>query len=890
MSPLTAETTSAPPALQGGVRTWITRELNFPRMIRLAAVTIQFALLIVVIRMLNIETKAFENVLTLAFGGFLVHHFLPSSWRLPFFALLSVASVLLAFGLEHGGWMLGLGGLLIALCHIPAAISIRILLILAVAACLALFRIGPEWLPDPLRSALPGTIWPILGAMFMFRLIGYMYDLKHRTAPFSAWRACGYFFMIPNVCFPLFPVVDYQTFCRNHYNDDAIRIYQIGVKWILRGLVQLLIYRLIYMYYVIKPGDAVTALDAGQYMLTTFLLYFKISGLFHLIIGMLHMFGFNMPETHHLYLLSSSFTDFWRRINIYWKDFIMKVVFYPLYFRWKKWKLLGEGRAMALATLSAFVATWLLHSYQWFWIRGTFPIEWSDMVFWLGLGIVVLINIQWEQRRGRQRALKRAKRTLRSEVGLALRTAGTFTAICILWTIWSTPDVDELRFLAEAAANITIGQAGVILAVPLGMGLAGVALGRRSREHTEGKRSTSGSQRDGFWRSAAWTSTGAILLIAVALRPEVLLSLPVPSAWSQVGFQFMGDLRTDQLNRADEEAMQRGYYEDLGDVTRFNNELWQLYGQRPVGWGDLTGLQRDRDDVLLYEYTPLVETTYRGAPFVTNSRGMQDREYTEEKAAGTFRMALVGSSHDAGSGVPPDETYENLVESMLNDRWGSDERRYEILNFSVGGFGPLQKLAKVEREVLQFEPDVVLYAASSTEVLWATERGAHELLERGLVREFPLLVDVFRKAGVDPDERGIRPRVLEHRLRPFRSMALEGVFTQFGESTRRGGARPIVLLVEHPYNAQRPPSFDVMIEMGRRCNVEVIDLYGAFADVKDRSSLGVAPWDTHTNSRGHALLANLLFEKLVEQSIVPTDGLTEPGPAGDRLQTEEIDE
>ena len=60
------------------------------------------------------------------------------------------------------------------------------------------------------------------------------------------------------------------------------------------------------------------------------------------------MFGFNLPETHHLYLLASSFTDFWRRINIYWKDFIMKLFFYPSFFKLRK---LGSTWALVLATL-----------------------------------------------------------------------------------------------------------------------------------------------------------------------------------------------------------------------------------------------------------------------------------------------------------------------------------------------------------------------------------------------------------------------------------------------------------------------------------------------------------------------------------------------------------
>jgi hypothetical protein len=66
------------------------------------------------------------------------------------------------------------------------------------------------------------------------------------------------------------------------------------------------------------------------------------------------MFGFNLPETHHLYYLATSFTDFWRRINIYWKDFVMKLFFYPTHFKLRK---MGPIRAMSVATLVTFLAT-----------------------------------------------------------------------------------------------------------------------------------------------------------------------------------------------------------------------------------------------------------------------------------------------------------------------------------------------------------------------------------------------------------------------------------------------------------------------------------------------------------------------------------------------------
>ena len=67
---------------------------------------------------------------------------------------------------------------------------------------------------------------------------------------------------------------------------------------------------------------------------------------------MLHLFGFNLPETHHRYFLASSFTDFWRRINIYWKDFMMKVFYYPAYFRLRRF---GDTVALVLATVFMFL-------------------------------------------------------------------------------------------------------------------------------------------------------------------------------------------------------------------------------------------------------------------------------------------------------------------------------------------------------------------------------------------------------------------------------------------------------------------------------------------------------------------------------------------------------
>ena len=93
--------------------------------------------------------------------------------------------------------------------------------------------------------------------------------------------------------------------------------------------------------------------------------------------------------------MASSVSDVWRRINIYWKDFLAKLFFYPTFFALRGW---GRRLALAVASLRVFVATWLLHSYQVFWLRSELPLSWNDAVLWLTAGVVVAVNLQLDLR------------------------------------------------------------------------------------------------------------------------------------------------------------------------------------------------------------------------------------------------------------------------------------------------------------------------------------------------------------------------------------------------------------------------------------------------------------------------------------------------------------
>ena len=821
-------------------------QLRLERLVPFLLAAFQFGLLILVIRAFEIESPAFLRLVVLAWCGFLVHHFLPRSFRLPFFSCLSLAGILMIFGLGNGFWLIGTGLVLIGLIHAPVPYFGRIALVGTAAATLWVLRAG--WIETP----LPAVVFPILGSMFMFRLIVYAYDLKHQAAPFSLWHAVSYFFLLPNVCFPLFPVVDYKTFCRSHMSGDDLLAYQRGIQWMLRGCIHLILYRIVYQNLAVDPGSVDSGLAAVQLVVTTYLIYLKVSGSFHLIVGMLQMFSFHLPATNQNYFLATSFTDLWRRINIYWRDFILKIFFNPTYFPLRR--KYGETTAIVAATSVAFFATWILHSYQWFWIRGAVTWRWQDAAFWALLGVLVMVNMLWETTHGRKRSLGKKKRTLRDEVTLALKTLGMFTFMCLSWSVWTADSSAELSVTWSHLLGMSGRELLVVLAGMVTFGVVAVMVSRSPlEENAAARRKREKSWAPWYWQSTFAMSAIALLLLGVGMRPETLSFAPQLAG-------LVDRATTSKLNSADARRLERGYYEDLADVGRFGDTLASLYARQPKDWRGTESANRKTGGFPPYELIPSISPRYKGAVQSTNEWGMRDRPYTLEKPAGTWRLALLGSSHTKGSGVADGETFENLIEDRLN---AAGPERFEILNFSVGGYGPLSRLAVLQNRAIDFEPDAVLYVGID-DLTWIVNELANSA-EKAHPIPFEHIVSVTREAGLEP---GLSRIVAEQRLRPLARDLLTWTYRRFVEDCRARGIRPLAVVLPRPEDIPGEAELiGTQADLMREAGFEMIDAENAYAGEGDYEDLWIAAWDKHPNAIGHRRMADRLypaFERLVE--------------------------
>jgi len=842
-APIQKPAAVAPPA--AGAGEWL----------RTASLLIPLSLALAVVHTFQLESETFETIALLTVVGFAVHALTPMRFRLAAFTAISFVGALAVFGIADAAMMVSVGVVLIAICHLPLSLGLRVLLLLGVGAVLAAARAGVYTIP------WSATVWPILGSMFMFRLALYLYALRDPDTRPTVARTLAYFFMLPNLVFPLYPVIDYGTFGRTYYDKPAFQIYERGVQWITRGLVHLLLYRLVYLHLTIQPAEIVDLGGVVQNVLSTFLLYLRISGQFHLIVGMLHLFGFRLPETHRLYFLSSSFNDFWRRINIYWKDFMMKLVYYPSFFRLRRF---GARPAMVAATLIVFLATWILHSYQWFWLRGGFPITAQDGVFWGVLGLFVVVNTLRESKRGRKRTLE-ARRGW--DAGRAFRTVGTFTAIAVLWSLWSTAELGEWVWMWLSVRRFDAMDL-LLVAGLLGAGLAVAGRSWDAPVTEDGRKRT-------LMRQPAFQSSAVLI---------GLLLLGQPQAYERGAPQlagFVGTLKSDALNDWDANLRRRGYYEDLDNVGLLNTQFLEVKASAPADWRDIrrTEANRQRTDFLRYDLQPNASIVYKGQTFTTNRWGMRGPDVSLQKPEGVTRIAIVGPSFVMGDGVADEDVFDRQLEALLN---AAGERRYEVLNFGVGGYSIVQQVAMLENRVLDFQPDVVILTYHLRPALRVIPH-LEEVVRSRTPVPYPELERMLREAEVLVDGDGTRLRVPFRPLRSVaRSLGVEAAPPRFerevqlrlltdrivdwslahaAERIRASGAAPVLIALDivSMRTDSEPPSLAFAASRGFQVH-NLLDVYSGL-DPKD---LEIAEWDDHPNAEGHRLIAQRLYRELTE--------------------------
>jgi len=826
---------------------------------RLAWVVVHLSILLALIVGLRIENAAFYGrIAPLAFGGAIVNHLLPPQHRRAFFAALSLAGIWTVFGLAQGAWIVAIGLTFIALCHLPVSRVVRVALLLAAGGALAALRadlVSAPWSP---------SIWSVVGSMLMFRVIVYAYDQPHMKGGIPWSERLAYFFCLPNVVFPLFPVIDFATFRRTYYDRAPVVIYEEGVRWILRGLVHLVGYRLVYQFGTLSPADVHSGTDLVVYLVANFGLYLRVSGQFHLIVGLLHLFGFRLPETHRFFYLSSSFSDLWRRINIYWKDFMQKVFYMPLFFRLRKGR--SETFAMVASTIVVFLVTWFFHSYQWFWLLGTWLWSTTDTLFWAFLGACLIANSLYEARAGRARTVGAPAPTVRRLARQGVQTAAMFSLMAMLWAFWTSPTVGDFANLLRGA-RFAPRDLALLLAVWSVIALAAALLYRRAQG--------AAGQVNAPPRWAPLATAGVLALVPISDLTSVQPYVP-----DRVRPVLAG-ARDVQLNKRDQEQLQRGYYEKIVGVNRFNNELWRVYSLRPTDWVrlDSTGAVRPTNDDRLEELVPGWSEMFHGARLTINSAGLRDREYAVAKAPGTFRIAVLGQSYVLGEGVNDHETFENVMEDRLNaeDAERLGYRKIEVLNFGAPAYSAMQQRADlVVGRVGRWQPDLVIAVGHFREFAQVDDYFMSYLRQRARDQIPPYVSRWIDSAGLDPS---MTTEQAERRMQPFAEPILREAYAELTSRIHALGATAVFAYIPTPTVRGQPERVRRYLATTDSAGFDVrLDMHDVYAGLNEER-LRLTEWDHHPNAAGHRRIAWRLLYELRQHPELLRRGATAGRPA-----------
>src|SRR6266576_324326 len=99
---------------------------------------------------------------------------------------------------------------------------------------------------------------------------------------------------------------------------------------------------------------------------------------------------------------------------------------------------------------------------------------------------------------------------------------------------------------------------------------------------------------------------------------------------------------------------------------------------------------------------PGVEGHYQreGGSYVRiNGDGLRDREHAKPKHADTVRIAVLGDSFSEALHVPMEQTFWSVLERKLQECNAFPDKKVEVINFGVSGYGTAQELMTLRQKV-----------------------------------------------------------------------------------------------------------------------------------------------------------------------------------------------
>ncbi len=688
----------------------------------------------------------------------------------------------------------------------------------------------------------------VIGSFFMFRSISFLHELKFLKKPASLLDNLNYFLLSPNFSLPLFPIVDYKSFITS-YQGICSSTLQKSTLFICRGIFQLLLYRIIYHHIIIPINEIHTTSQVVVYLAANFMIVLRVIGAFHIAIGLVILSGYNIPDLFNNIFFSTGFSNLWRRTNMYWKNFVIKIFYYPIYFKIKK---IGIYAALFISTFICFFITWFLHTYQWFWIKGSFPIDLKDAIFWGSFGLLVSVNTLMQQKElDRSGKVKKAAPfydvILFSFYGLIV-----FFVMSILWSIWTSNSL--YRWLSVIALLKNINMHELLVCAALATAYIMVAsVYHYYQKFKDTKLKSIQSKLNLF----SYLGFIAMVLCIYAA------SLFAPS----LGRSYLGYLIPivdEKLNKADLINVDNGYYSNLISTNDYCSQVWQNDYDIARKWTQYNTMHMTRptNNLLLVENIPNKTYTFRDVKYSMNADGMHDKPYSKSKPDSCYRIIILGGSYESGNGISDDHDFISIVEKQLNDNYVAEidgvKKHIELLNFSVNGYMLMQRYFIYSQKVRQWNPDALFLFIHTTYYLRIVNY-VNRLVSNGYEINDPYLRYVIKKTKISKDDDG---GAVQNKLGYYADSINYYAAKGIGDIAHQDSVNLIAVFLPSLKDVCGARDSAFLHNVCAQNKMREINLAKVFAGYTDEA-LCLSDVDFHPNQKANNLIANKLLENII---------------------------
>lgn len=669
-------------------------------------------------------------------------------------------------------------------------------------------------------------IIPFLASVLMFKTIIVLYEFKYNNTIPDKAASWSYFFSFQQLFFPIMPIVDYKHFLNGRTTKESFTNYDKAITQFVTGLFLFVIYKVVNQNFSPSIYAINNLSDFMLFALSKSVILFKLVAVFIFSIGFLSMFDINLPSSFGFFPLASSFRDYWKDVNRFWRDFILKIIYYPLFFKLKKSKFTGKGVLLIVIT---FLSSCFFHFYQLYWSTGYFKFKMTDVLYWLLLGFLVFYS--------GYRFEKSLKETPKSENGfisfikVSLSVLFVQVVMNFLFFVWTTESVGEVLFILKQGSKFSITAVYFLLLYWL-IFCVGIVIKKAITTSNDNQNRIIAIFKFGF--------------------PILLLSLYFLHNSNKINCLQMV-FTPDYLTVSQHESNEEGYYTRL--MASNSNSKMGKEGNMRVS--PLSKISFTNNTVLRQELMPSQSVEFNGTTISINKYGLRDKEYDIEKSDNVNRIAILGASYEMGTGVNNNEVFESITEEWLNKFSG---KKYELLNFGVPMYSVIQNAYVLDKKVLPFKPDMAILFSHTSEEQRLTNN-VTRLIKEGFTFDDDFINFMIEKAGI---KKRMSALEIKYRLKPYMNDLFSSLYKKMVATCKLNNIKPVwVFLPTTNEELKNNDRINNLRNLAREAGFETFSLRNIYSNYT-KEQITVSNVDPHPNTLGHILIAGGFYKIINE--------------------------